>query len=387
MMWRRLRNVLLLLGALGLAAYLGAKANAFLTDPPIPDLSDIKFFLPWKEEAKMPVVEVFFVTSRREVPERKGEFQNEAGDALAYGVAQIRMPANLRIGDMQDPDIPRKKLDNRRAVIDDVTVLSPEEFRRRLAARIGPTRTFDLWIHGIDHSFDSALRQAGTLAFNLDMPQPAVVFAWPTSPGLLPKIYGQDKSRVSEAARQLAAFLDAMKEHLDPRSMNIIAHSLGCKVVCEAFDILIKEPAWNDKETEVANIVLAAPDVARADFDKTFVTDMAKVANMVTVYVARNDGVLALSSMLNGRDRAGEFNEDEFKLKDLIVPDASQAPHIQVVDATFVNNYLTVHSGFYQSRATFTDLQSLLRHGLPAQERHLLQHEQAGRANYWILRP
>jgi esterase/lipase superfamily enzyme len=335
----------------------------------------------------MPVVDLFFVTNRQALAGRAREFGDETGDALAYGVAQVRMPANLRVGDIQEPEIPRRRLDNRRAVVEEVTLLSPPEFQTRLAARLGNSRTFDLWIHGINHSFDSALRQAATLSFNLDMPQPAVVFAWPTAPGILPKIYADDKSKVTAAAKQLAAFLDAMKEKLDPRSMNIIAHSLGCKVVCEAFDILIKEPAWNDPETEVANIVLAAPDVARKDFDETFVKDMAKVAQRVTVYVARNDGVLALSSYLNGRHRAGEFDEDEFKLKDLVVPDASQAPHIQIVDATFVNSYLTVHSGFYQSRATFNDVQNLLRHGFSAQDRHLLRHEQAGLSNYWILRP
>ncbi|MFZ4682519.1 MAG: alpha/beta hydrolase, partial [Terrimicrobiaceae bacterium] len=262
---------MLLTGGVALVLFLGAKINQFLTNPPLADLSEIKFRFSRKEESAMPVVDVFFVTNRRPVAGRSGEFENGAGGSLSYGIAQIRMPAQLRVGDIQMPDIPRKIIDNQHAVILDVSVLTPEKFRAELSDRLTRlnSRTFDLFIHGINHSFDSAVRQAGTLSFDLDMPQPMVVFAWPTTPGILPGNYQSDLEQVTPASRQLANFLEAFQQDVHPEYMNVIAHSLGCKVACQTFDLIVREPAWQNDETKLSNIVLAAPDVSREDFDKT----------------------------------------------------------------------------------------------------------------------
>lgn len=383
----RLVKGLLFLAILGLAALAGAKFNSYLTSPPVADLSDMKFKFWPHEESSMPVVEVFYVTNRRPVTGRQDEFSDQSEDSLSYGTAEVRMPASLTIGDGQKPEIPRKVIDDRHAVILSVRPLSEPDFLAALAKRLSETASplFNLWVHGIDHSFDSAVRQAGTLSFDLDMPEPMVVFAWPTTRGILPGSYERDRGQVTASARQLATFLETLQKKVHPKELNIVAHSMGCKVACETFAYLVPEKAWNESETKISNIVLAAPDVDRTNFDGTFVKDMAAISKRVTVYVSRNDGVLVLSSLLNGHPRAGEF--EDVPVEHLLKKDAAEAPHIQIVDATFVNNIITAHSSFYQSRAAFFDLHNLLHNDRTAEDRHLLRHEKAGQANYWIIRP
>lgn len=387
MNWHRLFKGLLLLVVMVLAALAGAAIHAFLTNPPTADLSDARFQFWPREDADMPVVEVFYVTNRRPLPDRPDEFSDEQGDSLSYGKATIRMPASLRIGDGQKPEIPRNVIDNRHAVIVSLRPLSEADFLAALADRMrdSGSQLFNLFVHGIDHSFDSAVRQGGVLSFDLDMPEPMVVFSWPTTRGILPGSYERDRDEVSGSARLLANFLEALQKSVQPKELNVVAHSLGCKVACETFAHLAQDSAWNESQTKIANIVLAAPDVDREDFDGTFVEDMARISKRLTVYVSRNDGALALSAILNGHPRAGEL--EDVSLDSILKENAADAPHIQIVDATFVNNFFTAHSSFYQSRSAFFDLHNLLRNDRPAEERHLLKHEKAGKANYWILRP
>lgn len=385
----RLVRAFLYLTMLALAGLGGAKVHQYLTTPPTPDLSDVKFRFWDKEVSEMPVVEVFYVTNRQPVAGHVDEFSRKASESLSYGKAEVRMPASLRIGDGQTPEIARKMISDRHAVILEVKPLTEAEFFAELSARLSETQSqlFNLLIHGIDHSFDSAVRQAATLSFDLDMPQPMVVFAWPTTLGLLPGSYARDRAQVDASARQLANFLEALQKNVHPRELNVVAHSLGCKVACETFAFLVPETSWNEDETKISNIVLAAPDVGREDFDKTFVEDMAKISKRVTVYVSSNDGALAASAYLNGRERAGVLKDRDVPLENILKQNAADAPHIQIVDATYVNNFFTAHSSFYQSRSAFFDLHNLLGNDLPAERRHLLKHEKAGRANYWILRP
>ncbi len=71
----------------------------------------------------------------------------------------------------------------------------------------------------------------------------------------------------------------------------------------------------------------------------------------------------------------------------LVAENARAQPHIEVVDATFVNNAHTAHSYYYQSRPVFSDFYTLLRSDLPADQRHLLHYKGKDEANYWIIPP
>ena len=67
------------------------------------------------------------------------------------------MPARLRVGHPQEPERHRKLLDDQHSVVLEVTPLSEQDFRATLSQHLKRlnSRTCDLFIHGIDHSFDS----------------------------------------------------------------------------------------------------------------------------------------------------------------------------------------------------------------------------------------
>lgn len=386
---RWLIPILIFAAILTAGIYLGAKVALYITTTPECNLSDIEFAYAVGQEERMPIVEVFFVTSRKLLSEQDVTFADEDGERLYFGVAKVRIPAGLRIGDIQVPEIARHQVDEQHATISELKLLSEDEFYGVLSHRLqgSNAKSINLLVHGVNHTFDSSVRQAGTLTFDLNMSFPLVLYSWPTGPGVMPGTYKRDRAAVTGAAQGLDLFLERFQDHIHPRKINILAHSLGCKVVCETFDLLVKKEKWSDAETEMANVVLAAPDVDKDDFDKTFIKEVASLAGRVTVYVASNDGVLVLSSFLNGADRAGVREQQQFAIEELVTKDAKELPRIQIIDATFVNNALTQHSYYYQSRPAFSDVYNLLRNDLPAEDRHVLRHEMAKDANYWIIPP
>jgi esterase/lipase superfamily enzyme len=363
---------------------LGYWVAEWLATPPRFDLSQIAFSHALREEKDMPVVEVFFVTNRAALPGGQ-EFSQESSEALAYGIAEVRIPENFRLADVQRPEISRQKLDSLHACILAVHPLSADAFHQALHERLKATNSAraTLFVHGIQNSFDSAVRQAGTLAFGLNLQQPMVLFSWATDPGLSTSAYARCREQVPAAAKALTDFL----RQDGPNDFDILAHSLGCKVVCAALVQSDKNAPPAPAVGPLANVILVAPDVGKEDFKSVFLTPGGAASRHTTVYVARNDKALVFSSILNGNSRAGTGIDPSTPVEELLDENGGDAAPVEIVDATFVNNAHTSHGYFYQNRAALADLQALLRHDLPASQRQLLRHEKAKHANYWIIPP
>jgi len=374
---RRTLPVLLLLA-------LGYGIAEWMATPPQFDLSQIEFSHALREEANMPVVEVFFATNRSALASGV-EFSNKPSEALNFGIAEVRIPESFRMTDVQRPEIPRGNADSNHACILAVRPLSAGDFHKILHERLAAAKTqrATLFVHGIQNSFDSAVRQAGTLAFGLNLPQPMVLFSWATDPGLSTAAYARCREQVPAAAHALADFL--RKE--GPNDFDILAHSLGCKVVCAALSQSDSDASPTPPADPLANVILVAPDVGKEDFGDVFLTPGGAASRHTTVYVARNDKALVFSSLLNGNTRAGSGINPNTPVEALFDSDAGDAPRVEIVDATFVNNAHTSHGYFYQNRAALADLQNLLRNDIPACQRQLLRHEQAKHGNYWIIPP
>jgi esterase/lipase superfamily enzyme len=382
-MKRVIKNLPLIAFGILLLAF-GYSFAEFLSTPPRFDLSQIEFPQALREEKDMPVIEVFFATNR--APLAGGmEFSDAACETLSYGIAEVRIPEKFRMADVQRPEIPRGHCDEFLASILRVLPLTAEEFQKRLRARLQSTGSTQatLFVHGIQNTFDSAVRQAGALAFALNLPQPMAVFSCATDPGLSPAAYARCREQVPAAARALAGFL----RDEDPSQFDILAHSLGCKVVCAALAQFDKDSCPASLLASQANLILVAPDVDKGDFKSLFVTSGATASRHTTVYVARNDKALVFSSILNGGPRAGAGIGPATQVENLFDEDGGNSAAVEIVDATFINNARTSHGYFYQNRAALSDLQNLLRNDIPACQRQLLRHEKAKHSNYWIIPP
>lgn len=153
---KHLAKILLWLLPAFLLFLLGYSVSEWLSTPPRFDLSQIEFPRALREDRNMPVLEVFFVTNRAALPGGL-EFSDTPSNALSYGIAE-----NFRLTDVQRPELLRHTFDSLHACILAVRPLAAGDFHKLLHERLQATKSTraTLFVHGIQNSFDSAVRQA-----------------------------------------------------------------------------------------------------------------------------------------------------------------------------------------------------------------------------------
>lgn len=122
------------------------------------------------------------------------------------------------------------------------------------------------------------------------------------------------------AARNAAAFghlLQYVQSRLPQAAIDVFAHSMGSRVVIRGLAGAAKE----GKPVRVSHVVLAAPDLAVADY----VASMLQVAQIQrgTIYVSRRDRALLLSAIIHFHHRLGQVAVERLDLPRTDIVDVS----------------------------------------------------------------
>lgn len=195
-----------------------------------------------------------------------------------------------------------------------------------------------LFVHGFNVKFDDALIRAAQLSndlsrsddFNVGTP---VLYSWPSAGAVSLDTYQGDRDRSLGAAPYLEEFLDILTEDLDVERINIIAHSMGNRVLTQALenyarDYLERHDRGDDLEFR---ILLVAADVERDIFDAANGVFDNLDAN-VTIYTSDTDRALHLSNLVNQKKRLGDTDTNK--------PYIRPAQNYQTIDATAVTTEL-----------------------------------------------
>ena len=230
-----------------------------------------------------------------------------------------------------------------------------------------------IYVHGYYTSFEAAARQAGQLAFDLEIDRDfaglPMLYSWP-SQGTL-KGYGLDYDRSRAAARAFNQFLDLVKERAGVSRVHIIAHSMGNWLVANAL-----QERWTEghKDRFLQQLVLAAPDISAEDFRDQFLKTLPQLAQRVTLYVSDNDKALRASTEFRtGIPRAGLLEGGLMGVSE---------PGFEVVDATPLTADFLDHSYYANNRSMLADIYCLLGGSAPS-GRPLIMSAGVN----WIFRP
>jgi esterase/lipase superfamily enzyme len=188
-----------------------------------------------------------------------------------------------------------------------------------------------LFVHGFNTPFDDALIRSAQLSVDLsrrgifDVGAP-MLFSWPSAGALSLDHYRGDQAQSLEAAPYLEEFLDLITDNADIKRINIVAHSMGNRILTKALESYaadyIERHGRDDLEFR---IILVAADVDRDIFEATTgVLDNLK-AN-VTIYTSDADRALHVSEIVNSKLRLGDTNGDK--------PFIRADPYYETVDAT-----------------------------------------------------
>lgn len=177
-----------------------------------------------------------------------------------------------------------------------------------------------LYIHGYNHTFESAVADTAQLVQGTGFRGNAVLFSWVSKGGLLD--YNHDRESALIARDQLADVLASILNDPFGTKIHIVAHSMGTLVTLEALR------SYRDRHSEqgfdrIGAIIFASPDI---DVD-VFRANLGRLGSLrakMTVITATNDRALDVSRRLSGGARVGALPAAAFEGLGVRVVDATE---------------------------------------------------------------
>ena len=319
-----------------------------------------------------------YVTDRKEGPVTDGNatYLGESSGRLCYGLVKVQIPQNQPAGSPLDTSIIKK-----------VEAMPYPAFLKRLQNQ--SAKPVVIWIHGYRLSFPSSTAYCAQIARDLDIDATVLTFDWTTGESMLG--YTHDLIQVPQSTKHLVDLLETIRNEVKPPKIIVIAHSLGCRLVCLALQKLYDDP--NTRNVKLDNVVFLVPNVDREEFNQDFKSALQTLVNKLTIYVASDDNILLLGKLL--------YNVDSIGLPEQFSPDTNldeiqtflyyekQAPgKIDLVDVSFSKkDFLRKHRLFLE-RPVLEDLFWLIHGDYPAAKRHLLKYNGSKKtADYWVIPP
>jgi esterase/lipase superfamily enzyme len=288
----------------------------------------------------------------------------------SYGICAVSIPPTHKPGQLERPAIWRfERVENaaQDIVITNRQLLPGEEvFQGKLHEALQESRQEAfLFVHGYNVPFDDAVRRTAQLFRDLQFDGVPILFSWPAQDAWWR--YPAAEDVVDASARQLEEFLldTFASQHL--MAVNVIAHSMGNRVLMAALERLVLRRA----NARFTNIVMAAPDINIADFSNVS-SILQTSAEHTTIYSSSHDLALLASKAFHSYERLGE------------APPSRIVSGIDTVDASAIRRDLLGHSYFGDSASMIHDLFLLIKEGLDPQARKL-EPRTLGELRYWVV--
>lgn len=320
------------------------------------------------------VQEVFFVSDRL-VTETGGGLSftsdRSVNGRITYGRSEVSIPNEHQLGSLETLSFVR--LEFRSNPEKHITVLSTQkidkeafylEMKKHLVSDNSAVLVF---VHGYNVRFEDALRRTAQIAFDLQFDGIPITYSWPSQGDLAQ--YTVDETNAEWSQPHFQEFLTTLAEQTAADRINIIAHSMGNRIVARSIASL----SSREGHERYAVCVLAAPDIDR-DVFLQMSQALAAGARNVILYASSRDRALRASKLVHGYPRAGESD------KDIAVCDGIQTVDVSALEADF-----TGHSYFGNNLNVVSDLYYLLRGQVP--RRFRLREEKGMHGSCWRFMP
>lgn len=319
--------------------------------------------------------DVFFGTNRCPVFERGSlvDFDSSKNSSLNYGVCEVIVPEGHRVGSLGSPLWRRlfNKQDDRIKIVGFISLNNDlfwdliRQTSLRMKIREKPT----IFVHGFNTSFKDAVLRAAQIGYDLGLGQGIGLFSWP-SKGSIPA-YSADEASAEASKYDLAKFIQQFVERSEQKSVNIISHSMGCRVTLGALELLSN--GHKKVLKSVDQVILAAADVDSSIMPNLSVAAL-KYSRRTTSYISDQDKALSLSGWLHGYHRVG------------VMPPTFV---ISGMDTILVNDMSLGefgHGYIGANRSVLGDIFSLLKSNAAPEDRHAVEPVSLQGIEYWRIR-
>lgn len=306
-----------------------------------------------------------------------GRHEEVGRPILELGTCQVSIPPDHRVGYVESPSVLRLEFredPQKHVVLHRVVRRQDAAFFGELNAAIDSSKSRQafVFIHGYNVGFDDAIKRTAQIAYDLRFDGAAICYSWPSQGGLAR--YTQDETNASWTVLQLESFLTRVARQTNAKRIHLVAHSMGNRALMQALERL----ALRDSSSPVGfhQIIMAAPDVDSAEFRTRYAPVITRLAKRTTLYASSNDRALQASTKVHGYTRAG-LSGDYLTV----------IPGLDTVDASPIDTSLIGHSYYGDNPLMIYDLEAVLDHELPAENREWLRRIlRQPSVTYWAFR-
>lgn len=292
-----------------------------------------------------------------------------------FGLATVALKHGRRLGD---------NLKEAAQVIA-LHVVKEDAFWRRSKSAL--EQDVVVFVHGYNNSFIDSIRRGATIKKDIAPKAIVISYTWPSDGELLS--YGYDESSIDTAEQNFKSFLDQLTKKVASKRINVIAHSMGSRLVAKYLAGLPERQRYPN-DVKFKNIVLAAADISTEFFEqkeeKPYNPNypLSSYAERITVYSSQYDRALGFSQKLHRDRRLGLADQNNMYLE----------ADISAIDASLIDpakwyqrfSFATRHSYVFDKAAGVRDLTFLLIGLDPVDRPNITQGTRNG-LDYWVLKP
>ena len=321
-------------------------------------------------------IEEYFATDRNFIGDvAHGKIYGSERAPMTYGYLKLSSPVRHVIGNTQHEKLGSDS-QNDFVISRQKLRMTGRDFLNDVFSHETPGNTRDilLYIHGYNTTFEQAAVTMARIVSDLDFRGKAIFFSWPSNGRMLKYVADQNNSDWS--SKNLKTFLEELACRASPKSLCIIAHSMGNRETVNALAGLMNEKRLPGDR--IRTIIMAAPDIDAMIFERDFAPVVLGTGAMVTLYVSRNDKAMHLSYDVNGYTRLGGIED---------YPVIHQG--IDTIDVTNVDSGYLGHDYFVSSRQVLSDIYYIINGGVRAKDRFSLSPASFTRNGktytYWVF--
>ncbi|MGF6332066.1 esterase/lipase superfamily enzyme [Pseudomonas sp. BS3782 TE3695] len=322
------------------------------------------------------IIRTFYATNRNATGSLQAydAYGREEGP-LSYGVADISIPRDHRLGRMEAPFLGLKALESPR---NDLMLLGIQAVTRDqlLAAihekiRESKGKSALVFIHGYTASFEDAARRTAQMSYDLGFDGAPIFYSWPSQEAM--PAYRDDEKIIERATPKIKKFLSDIFQETDAQNIYLVAHSMGNRGMAVAISELLNEkPAIR---LRLKQLILTAPDIGVDEF-KGISTALVNAGAPVTLYASSKDKALLASKLVNTAQRIGDTNQVVTVVKG-----------IETIDASDVSTDFLGHSYFAENGSVVSDMFYLFRTDLRPEHRFNMKTISSAEGAYWKFKP
>ena len=257
--------------------------------------------------------------------------------------------------------------------------------RRRVAD--SPDKSITVFTHGFRVGFTYPLLMASQFFYFDGAQETFIAYSWPSSSKHYLG-YFKDSETAIASGHDFRRLLTYLAEYSGAKSINIIAHSAGTRVVLEAMNqlALMNRDLSNEEiaqKHKIDKVLLLSGDATVQQFMGHPQDNVFRMAQKVVVYQSEDDLALKTSRLLQRHRRIGQaLSEDPPEPTDSLLIHSLKKldTRLEVINATNAKGVSKGigHSYFWTSPWVSSDLIMLLRYNLSAGERGLFYNDAWG---------